>query len=92
MDHDSRQIGMTVNTALPTVTRNVMFDMIELSDKIRSPYLWSFEGSILAFAGWIVPHMCLAYARTLAAEAGPSVYFPAFTTPQESILSLPVLH
>jgi hypothetical protein len=42
MDPDSRQIGMTANIGLPTVTRNVMLDVVELSDKIRSPYLWSF--------------------------------------------------
>jgi hypothetical protein len=92
MDPDSRQIGMTANIALPAVTRNFMLDVVELSDKIRSRYLWSFEGSILAFAGWIVPHVCLAYARALAAEAGLNVYFPVLMTPQESILSLPVFH
>jgi hypothetical protein len=64
---------MTANIALRAVTRNVMLEVGELSDKIRSPYLWSFEGSIFALAGL-------------------NVYFPVFMTPQESILSLPVLH
>jgi hypothetical protein len=75
MDPDSRQIGMSVNIALPAVTRNVMRDVVKLSDKIRYPYLWSFRGSILAFAGFIVLHVCLAYVRALAAEAGLNVYF-----------------
>jgi len=85
---------MTANIALPAVTRNVMLDVVELSDKIRSPYLWSFEGSIFAFAGWIVPHMCLPYAKGLAVEAGLNVVFPVLTrmTPQETILSLLVLY
>ena len=90
MDPDSKQIGMTANIALPAATRNVILDVVELSDKIRSPYLWSFEGSILAFAGWIVPHICLAYARASAAQAGLYVYFPVLMTPQGSILSPPV--
>jgi hypothetical protein len=64
---------MTANIALPAVMRNAMLDVVELSDKIKSPYFWSFDGSILAFAGL-------------------NVYFPVFMTPQESILSLPVLH
>lgn len=58
---------MTANIALPAVTRNDVLDVVELSDKIRSPYLWSFEGSILAFAGWMVPHIFLAYARASTA-------------------------
>jgi hypothetical protein len=51
MDPDLRQIGMSVNTALPSVTRNFMRDVVKLSNKIRYRYLWSFGGSILAFAG-----------------------------------------
>jgi hypothetical protein len=75
MDPDSMQIGMSANTALPAFTRNVMRDVVKLSDKIRYPYLWNFEGSILAFAGWVVLHVCLAYVRALAAEVGLNVYF-----------------
>lgn len=93
MDPDSRQIGMTANIALPAVMPNLMLDVTELSDKIRSPYLWSFEGSILAFVGWIVPpiHVCLTSVRALAAEAGLNCDLPDLMTPQESILSLPML-
>ena len=60
---------MTVNTALPAVTRNVMRDAVKISDKIWSPYLWNFEGSILAFAMFVGPcHHVLA--RPQVADGG----------------------